>query len=243
MYPEFSVIIPTLNEASEIGRTLAALRSSAEPVEIIVVDGGSSDRTVEIARDFEATVIVAPRGRGSQLHAGTSIATGDVLWFLHADSIPPVDAFAAIRSAFEDRNSVAGNFALRFYGHGGAARFMTWFYPQIRRIGLIYGDSGIFVRRETYERIGGFKPLPLFEDLEFVGRLKKVGGLVHLQSELVTSSRRFEGRLFILVFLRWVLFQCFYWIGVSLYRLAETYHPAVSEELNETLAADLSNSR
>lgn len=240
---EFSVIIPTLSEASEIGRTLAALRSSEEPVEIIVVDGGSGDGTVSIARDFDATVIDAPRGRGSQLHAGAGIATGDVLWFLHADSIPPVDAFAEIRRVFEDQNAVAGNFAIRFNGDGGAARFMTWFYPQIRKLGLIYGDSGIFVRNEAYKRIGGFKPFPLFEDLELIGRLKKEGKLVHLQAELVTSSRRFEGQPFIVVFLRWVLFQCLYWIGVSPYRLAKAYHPAKSEELHETLAADLTNSR
>lgn len=231
METEFSVIIPTLNEASEIGPTLSALRSCEEPVEIIVVDGGSTDETVAIARDFRAKVIDdVPRGRGSQLHAGASIATGDVLLFLHADSIPPVDAFVEIRRAFETRESVAGNFALRFNGGGGAARFMTWFYPQIRRIGLIYGDSGIFVRRETYEQIGGFEPLPLFEDLELIGRLKKEGKWVHLQVELTTSSRRFEGRPFIPVFLRWVLFQCLYWIGVSPYRLAKGYHPLESEK-------------
>lgn len=243
MSVEFSIIIPTLNEASEIGCALDALRFQGESVEIIIADGGSSDETGAIAQGKGATVIIVQRGRGVQMHTGADAAKGSILWFLHADSVPPGDALSEIRHALTDENIVGGNFTLRFDGGGRAARFMTWFYPQIRRIGLMYGDSGIFVRRETYERIGGFKPLPLFEDLEFVGRLKKVGGLVHLQSELVTSSRRFEGRPFILVFLRWVLFQCFYWIGVSPYRLAKTYHPAVSEELNETLAADLSNLR
>lgn len=232
METKFSVIIPTLNEASEIGRTLAALRSCEEPIEIIVVDGGSGDETVAIAQKFGATVINVPRGRGSQLHAGARAATGDVLWFLHADSIPPSGALREIRRAFEDHKLVAGNFALRFNGDGKAARFMTWFYPQIRRLGLIYGDSGIFVRRQAYESIGGFKPLPLFEDLDLISRLKKVGKLVHLQAELTTSSRRFEGRPFIPVLVRWVLFQCLYWIGVSPYALAKAYHPAQSEKLH-----------
>lgn len=225
MGSEFSVIIPALNEAAEIGETLAALRSIEESVEIIVSDGGSVDRTAEIARDLGATVVQTPRGRGRQLRAGADIATGDVLWFLHADSIPPVGALVEIRRAFQDKTVVAGNFALRFDGDGRAASFMTWFYPQIRRLGLIYGDSGIFVRREAYERSGGFQPLPLFEDLDLIGRLKKEGRLVHLQPELITSSRRFEGRPFLPVFIRWISFQCLYWLGVSPDRLAKVYHP------------------
>lgn len=234
---KLSVIIPALNEADEIERTLAAVRSADDAVEVIVVDGGSDDRTVEIAQGFDATVISAPRGRGSQLRAGADHATGDILWFLHADSVPPADAFNEIRRAFEDEDVVAGNFALRFEGDLAAARFMTWFYPQIRKIGLIYGDSGIFVRRDAYERVGGFKPLPLFEDLDLIRRLKKEGGWVHLESELVTSSRRFERRSFIPVFVRWVLFQCLYWVGFSPYRLARSYYPKSRQ------STDLSDSR
>lgn len=234
---EFSVIIPALNEAAEIGETLAALRSTEESVEIIIADGGSTDGTVEIAKGFGATVVDAPRGRGRQLHAGASVATGRLFWFLHADSIPPANAFAEIRRAFEDQRLLAGNFSLQFKGNGNAAGFMSWFYPQIRRLGLIYGDSGIFVRGDVYRRIGGFKPIPLFEDLDLVSRLKKEGKLIHLDAKLVTSSRRFEGRPFIPVFLRWVIFQCLYWIGVSPYRLAKTYHPLPSENLPKDVAS------
>ncbi len=243
MSVEFSIIIPTLNEASEIGRALDALRFRGESVEIIVADGGSSDETRVIAEGKGATVITTQRGRGIQMHSGADAARGSILWFLHADSVPPGNALSEIRRALTDENIVGGNFTLRFDGGGRAARFMTWFYPQIRRIGLIYGDSGIFVRHEIYERIGGFKPLPLFEDLELIGRLKKEGKWAHLQSEIVTSSRRFEGQLFFPVFLRWVLFQCLYWIGVSPYRLAKAYHPVKSENLHDALAADLTNSR
>lgn len=231
MNAEVSIIVPAFNEARDIGRLLDTLSGFREPAEIIVVDGGSSDETTNIAREHGATVIEAPRGRGSQLHAGACVATGDVLWFLHADSVPPVNALAEIRGALEDEGAVVGNFELRFDGDSRAARFMTWFYPLVRRLGLIYGDSGIFVRRRTYDQVGGVSPIPLFEDLDLVRRMKRAGNLVHLDAELLTSSRRFEGRPFVPVFLRWVIFQCLFWIGVSPYRLASRYRPVRSENI------------
>ena len=89
----------------------------------------------------------------------------------------------------------------------------------------MYGDSGIFVRREVYERIGGFKPLPLFEDVDLISKLRRQGKLINLDAEIVTSSRRFEGRSFTPVFVRWVTFQCLYWFGVSPFWLAKYYYP------------------
>ncbi len=225
MSVDVSIIIPTLNEATEIGRTLDALQKLAASFEIIVADGGSTDETCELAKSREVTVIRTERGRGIQLHAGALAATGSVLWFLHADSIPPTDALRLIHEALSDGNVVGGNFALRFDGDSRAAAFMNLFYDKIRHLGLLYGDSGVFVRRDVYQQIGGFKPLPLFEDLEFVRRLKKSGKLVRVKSEITTSSRRFENRPFLPVFFRWVMFQCLYWIGISPYRLARSYHP------------------
>lgn len=222
---EISIIIPTLNEATEIGRTLDKLRILAGSFEIIVADGGSADETCELAKSRQATVIRTERGRGIQLHAGAQAATGSVLWYLHADSIPPTDALLQIHEALSDGNVVGGNFALRFDGDSRAAAFMNLFYDKIRYIGLMYGDSGIFVRRDAYHQIGGFKPLPLFEDLEFVRRLRGIGKLVRVRSEITTSSRRFESRPFLPVFIRWVLFQFLYWIGISPYRLARSYQP------------------
>ncbi|MGE0246584.1 MAG: TIGR04283 family arsenosugar biosynthesis glycosyltransferase [Pyrinomonadaceae bacterium] len=225
MSVDVSIIIPTLNEATEIGRTLDELRTLAGSFEIIVADGGSTDETCELAKSREATVISMEPGRGIQLHAGALAATGSVLWFLHADSIPPTDAILLIHEALSGGNVVGGNFALRFDGDSRAAAFMNQFYDKIRHIGLLYGDSGIFVRRDVYQQIGGFKPLPLFEDLEFVRRLKGSGKLVRVKSEITTSSRRFDGRPFLPVFFRWVLFQCLYWLGVSPSFLARSYQP------------------
>ncbi|MGH9946842.1 MAG: TIGR04283 family arsenosugar biosynthesis glycosyltransferase [Pyrinomonadaceae bacterium] len=220
-----SIIIPTFNEAAEIGKTLAGLKLLDGDAEIIVADGGSDDATADIARSLGAIVIESPRGRGRQLHSAAQRSSGEVLWFVHADSTLSQESLNEIRQALDDPSIVGGNFTLRFAGVSRPARFMTWFYRHIRKIGLFYGDSGIFVRRKAYERIGGFKPLRLFEDLDLVYRLRKIGKIVTLNEEITTSSRRFESRTFLPVFVRWVAFQCFYWIGVSPRWMAENYHP------------------
>lgn len=220
-----SIIIPTFNEAGEIGTTLAELRSLGGKTEIIVADGGSDDDTATIARKLGAVVVESPRGRGDQMHAAALVSSGEILWFVHADSRPAPDALNEILSTLEDLSVAGGNFTLRFTGESRPAKFMTWFYRHIRKIGLLYGDSGIFVRRNVYERVGGFKSLPLFEDLDLIYRLRTIGKLATLDSEIITSSRRFENRAFLPVFVRWIVFQCLYWIGVSPHRMARIYHP------------------
>ncbi|HEX8187073.1 MAG TPA: hypothetical protein VF586_01900, partial [Pyrinomonadaceae bacterium] len=98
-------------------------------------------------------------------------------------------------------------------------------YPRLRLLGLAYGDSGFFVRRAAYERAGGFKPFPLFEDLDLLRALRRQGRFVQAEACVVTSSRRFEGRSFALTFARWSLLQCLYWLGVSPHTLARLYAP------------------
>jgi rSAM/selenodomain-associated transferase 2 len=221
-----SIIIPTLNEASAIGPTLDALAEMGGPIEIIVVDGGSEDATAAIAGERGARVCVSKRGRGNQMHAGSCIAQGEVFWFLHADTHPPARAIAQILQALADPGIVGGNFRLRFDGTRYAARFLSWLYPYLGWLGLCYGDSAIFVRRDAYERVGGFQPLLLFEDLDFVRRLKRIGRFVRLSGPVITSSRRFEGRCFALIFLQWTMLQLFYWLGVKPHMLARLYPPA-----------------
>jgi rSAM/selenodomain-associated transferase 2 len=221
--PVLSIIIPTLDEARSIGRTLDAVAGAR--AEVIVVDGGSADATAEIARGRGARVVTSERGRGAQMHAGACAARGHVLWFLHADTRPSPDCAGRIVEALRDRSVVAGNFDVLFDGGRAAARFLTWLYPQLRRLGLCYGDSAIFVRREAYERVGGFRAFPVFEDLDLVRRLRKVGRVAHAPAVVTTSSRRFEGRNFALTFARWSLLQLLYWLGVHPRTLGRLYAP------------------
>jgi rSAM/selenodomain-associated transferase 2 len=213
--PGLSVIIPALDEGDQIGSILDALARMSGNFEVIVVDGGSRDRTVGIARSRGIDVITADRGRGSQMHAGAGVARGEVLWFLHADTIPPADAPRRIVEALGDPAVVGGNFDLILSGTGRAARFLTWLYPRLRWLGLAYGDSAFFVRLSAYERVGGFRPYPIFEDLDLLRRLKRHGRFAHVPIPVITSSRNFEGRPFIPVFTRWVVLQMLFWMGIS----------------------------
>ena len=222
---KLSVIVPTLNEEISLGQTLGTLKQLDKVSEIIVVDGGSEDLTLEIAEGFAVKIITAKRGRGSQLNAGAQIATGDVFWFLHADTLPPVDASEQMFAALRDARMAGGNFEICFDGDRFAAKLLTWLYPKLRRLDLCYGDSGFFVRREVYEKCGGFRDLALFEDVEFYQRVKKHGRFVHLTSVVISSSRRFERRSFALTFARWSFFQGLYWMGFPPEILARYYAP------------------
>ncbi len=218
-----SVIVPALNEAAGIGATLRALHALAGETEIIVADGGSIDATVAIAEANGARVISAERGRGTQMHAGAQAALGCVFWFVHADTLPPKHALEDLQAALQEPGVAGGNFGLLFDGDSRAAKQLTAIYPLLRWLNLCYGDSGIFVSRTVYEAIGGFRPLVLFEDLDLLRRLRKRGRFVHLPCRIVTSSRRFENRNFLGMWLHWTAMQVLYWCGVHPNWLARWY--------------------
>ena len=218
-----SIIVPTLNEERGISSMLSCLLSLRGTKEVIVADGGSQDQTLECARSSGVKVVESTRGRGIQMHAAAAVASGDVLWFLHADTFPEPDAIAQIERALEQPNVVGGNFSLVFEGDGLAARQMTWIYPRLRFIGLSYGDSGLFVRRSAYEAIGGFRPHPLFEDVDLIRRLRQHGKFSHLDARVFTSSRRFSGPRYARVWVQWIVLQVLFWAGVSPARLARWY--------------------
>jgi rSAM/selenodomain-associated transferase 2 len=220
-----SIIIPTLNEALALGKTLDLVAKLRGSFEVIVVDGDSHDATVAIAHAHGAKVLRSQRGRGLQLHAGACAARGDVLWFLHADTHPAADAIDHIREALQRPAVVGGQFAVWFDGRRRAARFLTGLYPHLGRFGLCYGDSAFFVRRRDYEAVGGFRPFPLFEDLELVRRLRERGRFVQVLSTVVASSRRFEGRSFLVTFAKWVALQLLFWVGVHPRTLNRLYVP------------------
>lgn len=224
MNPEISIIIPTLNEEDSIRETLDSLQIF-DKSEIILVDGGSNDATISIAESYNIKILHSPLGRGQQLQIGTNAGKGDILWFVHADTIAPPNAVFEIKKALKDSRVAGGNFTIRFDGERFAARFLTWLYPKLNILGLIYGDSAIFVRREIYQEMGGFKAFPIFEDLDFIERLRKIGEIVTLPEVVTTSSRRFENKSFILTFLRWTILQILYWLGVSPQKLLKIYFP------------------
>lgn len=210
-----SIIVPTLNEEAHIVDNVRNLEQLSGEKEIIVVDGGSSDQTTTLVSAQNVRVLEASPGRGPQMHAGALASAGDVLWFVHADTVPSLQALEEIRNSLQKDAVVGGNFGLVFDGPSRAARRLTAIYPLLRILGLCYGDSGIFVRREVYFKIGGFAPLPLFEDLDLLRRLRRVGKFIHLNCRMVASSRRFEQRNFALVWLHWTALQLLYWCGVS----------------------------
>jgi rSAM/selenodomain-associated transferase 2/rSAM/selenodomain-associated transferase 1 len=217
-----SIIIPTLNEAGCISATIRVLTALDGAKEIIVADGGSEDDTAQQAEALGALIVACERGRGVQLRTAAAASRGDVLWFLHADTVAPQNALVAIREVLSDDRVAAGNFALRFGGDSRAARNLTWIYPYLRFLGLAYGDSGIFVRRSVYEGAGGFRPYPLFEDLDLIRRLKKAGRFARLDCELVTSARRFENR-YLRSWALWIMLQVLYWAGVPPTTLSRIY--------------------
>ena len=188
----FSVIIPALNEAACIAQTLQAIPSDVEPVELIVVDGGSTDRTCELAASY-ARVIQSARGRAVQMNAGAAEASGSVLVFLHADTRLPEGAFSIIRSVLEESVAESGAFRLAFDVRTPLLRFYS-FCTRFHVPQICFGDRALFVRRSVFEEVGGFPPIPVFEDLEMVRLLHRRGGFRFQPQHAMTAARRFLHR-------------------------------------------------
>ena len=220
-----SIIIPTLDEERSLPPLLAAIRQQGTAHEVIVVDGGSRDRTVELARSSGVRTLVSRSGRGAGMSIGAEASRGDVLLFLHADSTLPPGALDRITDVLaSNANITGGNFRLVFDGDTDFSRGLTRFCAWIRLLGFYYGDSGIFVRRSVYQAIGGFRPIPVMEDWDFVRRLQRFGRTCCIEDPpLVTSSRRFAGRHPFEIIYGLVRIHVLFWFGVSPDRLVEMY--------------------
>ena len=220
-----SVVIPTLDEEERLARLISGLRLETPGCEIIVADGGSRDGTVAVARALGATVIRSAPGRGRQLARGAEMAAGDVLLLLHADLVFPAGGLARIEERLNAAPGlVGGNFRLLFDGHDAFSRRLTRFYAWMRRHGLYYGDSAVFVRRRVYQALGGMRPVALMEDYDFTRRLERFGPTCCIEDPpLVTSSRRFRGRQPLAIIWGWLKIHALYHLGVSPDRLARLY--------------------
>lgn len=213
--------MPTFREASRVEAVVRACAREAD--EVVVVDAGSDDGTAELARRAGARVVASEKGRGLQLEAGARLAGGDVLVFVHADVLVPEGFRRAIERALEP-GVVGGNFRLRFEPPSFWASVFSIANDLRRRFFRIYyGDSCIFVRREAFEALGGFSPIPIFEDYELVRRLERLGETAYVTSpEVAASARRFEGRP-MRTLLLWAALQLAYSLGAPPARLARFY--------------------
>ncbi|MGE0703645.1 MAG: TIGR04283 family arsenosugar biosynthesis glycosyltransferase [Vicinamibacterales bacterium] len=219
-----SAIVPVLNEASRVGPLVQSLLRMGIH-EVIVVDGGSTDGTADHARSTgQCQVLAAPRGRASQMNAGARVATGTVLWFVHADSQPPPDALVLIDEVMSGGDVVAGAFHILTVADtpGWPARWLRLANVRSYYTRLPYGDQAIFVRRDTFEQIGGFPVQPLFEDLELSRRLRRMGRIQTVPRTVIVSGRRFMARPFYYAFLMNLL-PLLYRAGVPASMLARTY--------------------
>jgi rSAM/selenodomain-associated transferase 2 len=191
--PFLSIIVPVLNEAELIAGFLRNLRNLGPNLEIIVVDGGSSDGTRSLAEPLADHVLTARRGRASQMNAGAEIARGDMLWFLHADLDVPLGSPAEIESVLTNPQIVGGCFRLRFPRREVIYRVSDSLgNVAVNFFGFALGDHGIFCRRAAFRQISGYPEIPILEDAEIYRRLRRLGRMLQLRAEIVSSPRAFE---------------------------------------------------
>ena len=220
-----SIIIPTLNEAETIGAALAALAPLRKAgAEIIVVDGGSADGTQAKAARFADRVETEPRGRAVQMNAGARMARGDVLLFLHADTRLPGAADSLIEDALTDASRPWGRFDVRIHPPRPLLRMVAWSMNLRSRLtGIATGDQAIFVRREVFERVGGYPEIALMEDVALSRVLKRIGAPACLRARVTTSGRRWERQGTVrMIFLMWRLRLAFF-LGADPTELAARY--------------------
>lgn len=226
-----SIIIPAYNEESCILPLLDQLKRLRGSFEILVADGSSTDRTRDMVRQAAAgypqrlRLVESVRNRAIQSNRAAQLACGDALFFLHADTFVPPEAVESIEQSLREPSVTGGNFEIIFEGGSRVARFFTWCYRVRRPFGIYYGDSGLFVRRRVFERLGGFKPIPIMDDYEFVRRMERAGKTVCLEPPLLVSDRRWRVQGLLPTLFSWVWIQSLYSLGVPAGHLARWYGP------------------
>ncbi|MCP4267139.1 MAG: glycosyltransferase family 2 protein [Candidatus Brocadiaceae bacterium] len=211
---ELSIIIPTLNEEEVIRQCLETLVDIPD-IEIIVTDGGSTDKTLEIVGQYtDVKVVSSDMGRSIQMNRGATYANGDILLFLHADCVVPKEATLGILEVFRNSLSVGGAFKIKLLSDKLPYRFIEKginFRAKVFK--LPYGDQGLFVKKTIFESLGGFKEMPICEDLDFICRLKKHGKIIILNEEILSSIRRWRNNGILKTSLRNQLLLAMYVLG------------------------------
>lgn len=221
-----SIIIPTLNEAERLQELLLHLQARCPGADVIVVDGGSWDCSRDLVQRFPRVRFVASaQGRAKQMNAGARAARGDILLFLHADTLLPPGTQAAVREALAAPEVVCGRFDVRFDNPRPIFRTIAAMMNLRSRLsGIFTGDQAIFVSRQIFEALGGYPDIPLMEDVELSRRLKRQGRRACLRLQVQTSTRKWErGGILRTIVLMWML-RLFYFVGVKPDRLHGWYY-------------------
>lgn len=231
MTASVSIVMPVLNEASRAVSAVRRLSRDFGGCELIVVDGGSNDGTREVLEEMldggtgtDVRVLPSLPGRARQMNAGARHSSGDVLWFVHADTVLDPDALPELQRVLADPQVVGGGLTLRFDRTSIALRYLAWTSNiRARRLHWIFGDQALFVRRFAFDAVGGFPDLPIMEDLELSRRVARVGDLVVLTAASIASTRRFDehGTWRMLVFMQWL--KLLHFRGIDPQRIARCY--------------------
>ncbi len=243
-----SVIIITLNEVEYIIETVEKARRAAQlpsgksiPIEIIISDGGSTDGTQEIAKKIADQFIIGPKGRPHQLNKGAKNANGEILLFLHADTLLPEGAILQIFNRLQDPNIIGGGFKKYWNWNPKIKRSsflkFTCFWWQglgnwlVRLLRTFPGDNALFVRKKIYEALNGYRPLWICEDFDFSHRLKKYGKkrFIYIRSAVLTSTRRYEKSGFYYINLIWFWIYWLWRLGMSQKRLKVKFKFLISK--------------
>ena len=225
--PSISIILPVFHESERINEVLAHL--CAEELgceaEVIAVDGDPAAGTINSITAQAVVKLGSEKGRARQMNSGAAIAKGDILLFLHADTVLPQNALPLVRSAMKDRRIVAGAFTLGIDSPRPLFRITERYVALRTRLTRVpFGDQAIFIRRDYFGAIGGYKEIPLMEDVELIKRIRKRNDRICIVPDKVrTSSRRFEKEGVIYCTVRNMALQIFYALGVAPERLARWY--------------------
>jgi rSAM/selenodomain-associated transferase 2 len=220
---KISVIIPVYDEREMIASAIENIRSEGEDVEVIVVDGGSSDGSREIAAGL-ARIEVSKKGRAVQMNKGARIASGDILLFLHADTYLPDRSFECIKESFIDPDVIGGRFKMSLTGKSVGYRTISMMINlRDRLFGGFTGDQAIFIDRKRFFEIGGYKDIPLFEDLDMARKMRKYGKVVRIPDHAIASNRRWVKKGIMRTIIKMWLLRLLYLAGVSPATLAKVY--------------------